>query len=558
MNQSARLLAVRLRMLRHAGNEFLHGSKLRLCVVVGLLALFWALMFGMFLDVFIFVRGFREISDVLLDYLFSFFFLSLLVMMTISNAIIAYTSLYRSEETEFLMTLPLPAQSVFAYRGADSIVFSLWGMGTLIVPMILAHGLAFGAPAYYYPAAVVLAALFIALATELGAAAALLVATFLPRRRKTVLAALGGACAAALAAWVLPLWAREPEELFSDATIRSVMDRIAFCQHWALPSSWVSRGLLCAGRGLPREAVFLGLVLLSNVLFVAVTVHRAGFYLYRRGWENVQGSSTKRRYGGAWALERALQVLLFPLSGRLRQLVGKDVKTFLREPAQWSQFLLFFGLLGLYVLSLPRFGIKSLETYWHSLIAVLNLAATCLTLATLTTRFVFPQLSLEGRRIWVTGLLPMPRTLILWSKFAFASAGTFVVSAALITLSDLVIGLPAWMLAVRLLVVACVCCGLNGMAVGLGALYPRLGTDSPAKIVSSFGGTLNLVCSICFIMLAVTPVAIPLHLHMLGLWKGGAFAVRLLAGLAVVVGVSLAACALPMWAGARAFSRMEF
>jgi ABC-2 type transport system permease protein len=179
-------------------------------------------------------------------------------------------------------------------------------------------------------------------------------------------------------------------------------------------------------------------------------------------------------------------------------------------------------------------------------------------MATLTSRFVFPQLSLEGRRIWITGLLPMRRTLILWGKFLFTATGTFAISAGLIALSDLMIGLPIWTVGVHLVVVGGVCCGLNGLAVGLGALYPRLGTDSPAKIVSSFGGTLNLICSICLLVLTVTPVIVPLHLYQTGVLAGGEFAAALGGGLAVSVGVSAAACVVPMLAGARAFRRMEF
>ena len=189
---------------------------------------------------------------------------------------------------------------------------------------------------------------------------------------------------------------------------------------------------------------------------------------------------------------------------------------------------------------------------------MLNLAATCLTLATLTSRFVFPQLSLEGRRIWITGLLPMRRSLILWGKFLFAAVGTFVISATLIAASDVLLGLPLWMLGAHLVVVLCVCCGLNGLALGLGALYPHMGTDNPSKIVSSFGGTLNLICSICFIVLAITPVVVPMHLYMLGLWHAHQIAVWLPIALGLVIVVSAAVCLLPMIAGARAFSRMEF
>jgi len=558
MSELLILTRVRARMLRHAALEFLSGSKLRLAVVFGLLAIFWLLMFGMFLDAFHFLRTFKAIADIVLDYVFAFFFVSLLVMMTISNVIIEYASLYRSEETSFLFTLPLRAENTFAYRGVDSMVFSSWGMATLVVPMIVAYGLTLPVPFYFYLFGLGLAFLFILFATELGALLALTAALLMPRRRNVALAVLGAAALAAVTAWLLPLWLHRPADLFSDAGIKSIIDRIAFCQHWALPSHWVSNGMLSAARGDLHGAAFLALTLLSNVLFVGMIAHRFAFYAYRHTWETVQGASVKRRYRARGRLDATLNVVLAFLPFRLRLLVAKDTKTFLRDPSQWSQFLLFFGLLALYVVNLPHFGVGSLPPYWHSLIGNLNLGATCLTLATLTSRFIFPQLSLEGRRIWITGLLPMQRTLILWGKFFFAVVGTFIVSGGLITLSDVLIGLPSWAVAVHLVVVACVCCGLNGLAVGLGALYPRPGTDNPSKIVSSFGGTLNLICSICFLVVALVPVVVPIHLRMVGALDAGRFALSLGLTLTAVIAISALASVLPMLAGARAFSRMEF
>ena len=44
---------------------------------------------------------------------------------------------------------------------------------------------------------------------------------------------------------------------------------------------------------------------------------------------------------------------------------------------------------------------------------------------------------------------------------------------------------------------------LNGLAVGLGVLYPNLKEANPSKIVSGFGGTLCLVLSFLYILASV-------------------------------------------------------
>jgi hypothetical protein len=69
---------------------------------------------------------------------------------------------------------------------------------------------------------------------------------------------------------------------------------------------------------------------------------------------------------------------------------------------------------------------------------------------------------------------------------------------------------------------------------------------------------LNLICSICFLALALAPVVSVLHLHTLGVLGGREFGFWVATSLGMVVALSAVACITPMVAGARAFARMEF
>ncbi len=549
---------VRWRSLVHAARQFVRGSKLRITVIVGVGVMFWALMFAMFLRIFIFLNQFESIQAILIDYLFAFFFLALFVMMAISNGIICYTSLFRSDETSFLLALPVRLENVFAYKSAESIVFSSWGMVTLVVPMILAYGLVMSVPWYFYPVSFLTAIVFVLLPTELGALGALLVTLIMPRHKKTLLAAGGVIAAIAGIIWMLPVIRGETGNIFTEAGIKSVMDRIAFCQHWALPSRWMSESMIALSRREPSHATFLIFMLLSNTLFIGIVVHRVGHYLYGQAWAIDHGTSSSRRRRAFGLVDRVTNVALFFMPRTLRQLILKDVKTFLRDPAQWSQCLLFFGLLALYTLNIPRLGLDAIGPYWHNLVSMLNLSATCLTLSTFTSRFIYPQLSLEGRRMWIVGLMPMRRSTILWGKFLFAALGSLLISGTLIVLSDLMVGIDRFVMLVHCVVVVCVCSGLNGLAVGLGAIYPNLRTDNPSKIVSSFGGTFNLVCSIAFITACLAPISIALHFHAVGDLTGSSFLAAVSVALGLVVTFTVVATFVPMGFGARALRKMEF
>jgi ABC-2 type transport system permease protein len=90
-----------------------------------------------------------------------------------------------------------------------------------------------------------------------------------------------------------------------------------------------------------------------------------------------------------------------------RALIVKDVRMFWRDTAQWGQSVMLFGLLGVYIINLRNFTHQLTSPFWINLVSYLNLLACALNLATVTTRFVFPQFSLEGRRLWIIGMAPM-------------------------------------------------------------------------------------------------------------------------------------------------------
>ena len=51
-----------------------------------------------------------------------------------------------------------------------------------------------------------------------------------------------------------------------------------------------------------------------------------------------------------------------------------------------------------------------------------------------------------------------------------------------------------------------------GLSTGLGAIFIDLKERNHAAIVSGFGGTLNLILSLCFIIVSIVPTGLILHL----------------------------------------------
>ena len=137
--------------LRH----LLTQARLRTSLVVVLSLLFWAGLFVLFYSGFKFVvlnvgpPGATYHAQTV-KFVFTLFFVSLQVMLIFSAGIILYGGLYSSQETTFLLTLPVRESRLVFYRFQEALVFSSWGFFLLASPMMVAYGLVVSAPWYYY------------------------------------------------------------------------------------------------------------------------------------------------------------------------------------------------------------------------------------------------------------------------------------------------------------------------------------------------------------------------------------------------------------------------
>jgi ABC-2 type transport system permease protein len=499
-------------------------SKLLTALIVCFLGGYLLLAFALFYKGLRFAGTFPGLGAVLVERMLFLLFAFLFVLLLLSNLLISYTNLFRNPETAFLLPLPVPPRVIFQWKFIESTLLASWAFLFLIAPLLAAYGLTQGARWHFYPITVGFIAMFIMLPAAAGAWLAVVLARHVDRRSFQV-AALGLAAAAVAAA---ALWLK-PEPITDEqleTRVLVVLDRLlqktSFAQYPWLPSYWLSAGVLQWADGAVKGAVFFALVLLSHVLFFATlicarmgapfynaasAVQSRGSVLARWGWfrawqERQLRSACKR----GW-LERAAARLC---ARRLdvRALLVKDVLVFWRDTTQWGQTVVLFGLLAVYILNLRHFAHHLTNPFWVYLVSYLNLAACALNLATLTTRFVYPQFSLEGKRLWIVGLAPLGLPRVLLAKFTFASSGSLALTLGLITLSCHMLNL-AWERTVYLAgAVTVMTFTLNGLAIGLGALYPNFKEDNPSKIVSGFGGTFCLVLSFLYILASVILLAV--------------------------------------------------
>ena len=490
-------------------------SRLLTSVILTFVVGYLVLSFWLFYHALWFVAKFPGLGAVLTERLMYALFAFLFALLLLSNLVIGYTNLFRNRETAFLLTLPIPTQTIFRWKFIETILLASWAFLFLIAPLLVAFGLVRDAPWHFYVMTLLLIAIFIVLPGVAGTWLAILVGRFLDRRSFQVAFVATAVLLLGLAAF---WWKAQPatNTLLGERTLEALDQLLAktrFTMFPFLPSYWLSAAVLQWAEGILRGAAFFALVLLSHTLFFgSLAFTRLGNMFY----DTASAVQSRAQPGPRWHPLRPRREfpnspsLLEKIFGRLfwlrrdaRALAIKDIRMFWRDTTQWGQSVMLFGLLGVYIVNLRNFTHQLSSEFWINLIAFLNLGVCALNLASVTTRFVFPQFSLEGRRLWIVGMAPMGLARVVKTKFWLTSVLSLVVTSGLIMLSCYLLKMTWDRVVFFGAVVILMAFALNGLAVGLGVLYPNLKESNPNKIVSGFGGTLCFVLSSVYILASV-------------------------------------------------------
>lgn len=554
---------LRWRLLSNSWQTMVSQSSIRPLTILLCSVIIWVFVFGISLGGFRFlqVEVKLPLGGDIVGIVFDLLFLALGLFLIFSSGLILYGSLFSSAETAFLLSKPIAADKVFAYKFQGATGFSSWAFLLLGAPILIAYGLVCKSPWQFY---LVLPAFFlgyILIPGSLGGLACLLIVNFVPRHRKQVLVLAFLLLAMGIGLWIwslLPVRRGEPP---NRETINRLLDRFAFASGALMPNHWVARGLQAAGGGKELLSLYYLALVWTNGLFLYLIAAWASRFLYRPGFNRLAtGGTLRRRYGGHW-MDDLVSRCLFFLRPSTRLLLIKDLRTFRRDPQQWAQILIFSGLMLLYILNIRRMFLTDIRWTYQNAISLLNLCAVALLLCTYTGRFVYPLLSLEGRKFWILGLLPIQREQLLWGKFAFATVGAVVMAGCLILLSDVMLEMPWQAVQLHLLTVVVLSAGQSGMSVGLGAAMPNFRETDPSKVAVGFGGTLNLIACLLFLLVVLALMALPWHLQMATAESAESRQPSWwIVGLGATLGLATGAAAvvIPLQLGVQTLRKMEF
>lgn len=556
---------LRKRLLVHGFEVLWQTSKARIAMVATCSVVIAAVVFLVGMEGFYLLRK-QNLpgTGMIVGLLFDFLFLTLGVMLIFSGGLILYGSLFTSPETAFLLALPARSDQIFAYKFRGAVGFSSWAFVLLGLPVLAAYGVVYNVATTFWLAVPLFLGGFLLIPGSVGAIACFAIVGLTPHRRKQVLAGLVLLLLIAATIRGNGVFRNAAATLGASAdrdAISRLFDQLGFARAPWAASHWMTRGLQAAARGDLTESGYRLALVWSHGLVLYVGAAWVSARFYRRAFNRLASGVGQRRRYAPQRIDRWLERALASFDPQTRWLILKDFRTFRRDPTQWAQVLIFVGLGVTYFANSRQFYRSDLGQQFQHGVSLINVLATSMLMCAYMGRFIYPLLSLEGRKFWILGLMPLARARLLRGKFVFAAVGALVVSVPLVTVSDLLLGLPTAAVLLHILAVSLVSLGLSGLAVGIGAMLPNFRENDPSKIAVGFGGTMNLVVGLLFLIAVVVAACGPFHFSVIfgsGGHRSTTSHVVTATGVVIALVLSAVATVVPLRLGRQSLERMEF
>ncbi len=560
MNAVTHLLLPRLWPLKRPLASGAGKKPLRLLVLGGVGAAFWAGIFAVSMRVLRYFRGIEDVGDLVLAKLLSMMLLTVFSLLVFSAILTSLSKLYLSKDLPLVFSLPVRRHQVFIARYLESTFDSAWMVMIYTLPVLISYGIVFGAGTLYYaflPAALIP---MILTASGAGALVVMLAVMGVPASRIRTLFVFFGLFA--FIALYVAFRLLRPERLVDPeafATVLVYLHALKSPDYPFLPSTWAYDAIHGLLTGDVRQALFAVSLSLAGTLTLYCALVLTADALYFSGLSKAQTAKEHLfRAKGPAALKKSW------LPGPAAAFAGKEVRTFFRDQTQWSQIFLIAALVVIYiynfkVLPLERSPIQTL--YLQNLLAFLNMGLVSFVLIAVTARFAFPAVSLEKEAFWLVRASPVRMRTYLWVKFFIYFLPLLALSQILIVGTNILLKVTPLMMGLSTATVCLLVPGVVCLGIGLGAAYPDFASENPAQSVSSWGGLLFMMLGAAFVGAVILLEAGPVYRLFMAQVKGHALFLSdwIFAGLsfAGVLLLSLLAVIFPMRYGEKRLLEMD-
>ena len=461
----------------------------------------------------------EDIGELLLQKLLSMAFLTFFSILVFSNLVTAFSTFLLADDLQLLQSSPVTHRDFYLSRFFETLFYASWMVLVFGTPILLAYGQTFDASWRYYIQLFLVMVPFVFIPTGIAVAIALLLGAIFPARRTRELViflfVLG------FAGLYLYIRMLQPERFADPNHFQEAIDFLGMFRDPTspfLPSDWAVSSLfpLLSKQGQVLDSIHL-IALYSTAIAIMVLSFWIFEWLHSTAFSQAQTGrklNTHRNHIAEWVMRYTLK----PFGQLSQSMLSKEIRTFLRNPGQWSQLLLLGALIVVYVFNFS--SLRQLSTLKMSGLPIFiaeiglflfNLLLLGFVISAVAVRFAFPAVSLEGKSFWLIRQAPIHMKDFLRAKFWSVFVPLALLAEVICVLTNAFIHSSLLSTMMAAFTVLLMTAGITGMGIGMGAVFPRFEEENPAKIATGFGGVLYMILSIFWVILLILLTLVPLR-----------------------------------------------
>lgn len=508
------LMRPKLLSLKNGALKYRHSkTAIFRDLIILILALFTA--YGIFYGTGWGLKQIRELSD--LAYLSPFIPLSIVLlalhaMLFLTAFMNALGSLYLSQDLSLILSKPVGPTRFFISKFIDILLSSAWMPLIFILPFLFAYGVSYGAGEGYYLLSLLLLVPYFSVPVLISIIISVLFAAFIPARRTRELIFVFIISLLFMVYSLTELLSLGLQHKDNIIELFRILTVISFPQeHW-LPSHWVAKILSLYLEGSSALSVSY-IVLLFSVVFSLFSLAYILLTAFHKFGYN-KASNTHQGINPAYGKARMnlMDRLFFFHPAQKRALYLKEYRLFFREVTQSIQLLLLLGIYSIYLYNVRIFrGFDVLppdmKISWKSFLYLANIGMGTFVTIALTSRLVFPSISLEGRAFYLLRSAPIKLIEILKIKFWAWYIPVGAVASFIFAAGSYAIEPDTAKVTINFFSGWIVSFGTIGIAIGLGAIFANFNWEHPSQLIASFGSLIFMLFSILFLLFNLIPIA---------------------------------------------------
>lgn len=533
------LLRIKIRSSIGAFQSHWESRRLRVIAGAVTIAVFLAGAYFLFSSLFGYLLSLedQDFGIALSQRLLSAAFLAFCVFLAVSSIITGLSTLFRSTETSFLLTLPEKGEVIGIFKTLESWFYAGWATLLLGIPLLSAYGVSWNRGLLTLPVALFFLFPLVLVSVSVGTFILFLL-TSLGSIKKIWRVVTVGILTIGLVI-ILVLSGMSPEEVIISESTSSL--GIPGVQRFvsSLPSTgssfWphqVFTSLLTRlAYGDTGGVLIKGILLWVQAIFLCCIALFSISRDFRRKYSRL--SNEPARFSASRLLQGRFK-------SPLKAMIRKDIILFFRDTVQYSQLGLLGAMFIVYASNLHKLPINSADPVSKSVLVFLNISFTGFVMATLLVRFAFPSISLEFKGLPVILSSPGGRKLLFTAKWIPSFVGILLPMEAIGIASVISINAGNMFMLETVVSIAVMTIVLVSINIGLGAVYPEFGDNNAAHIASGQGGIISAFVSMGFVLFLISVLSFVTRRYMSsGIYNSKSLAEYLFTGFLIIIPVAV-------------------